>query len=369
MAHHFHILGASGTGKSTHAKHLFNSALHRGDGLLFLTPHAEDADDLIETIPKKRRNHTLLFDPTEFPLKWNPFDQPPHRRELVADATMGAIRSVAKLADVAAANMDMTVHSCALALMEYGGTMLDVTTMLLRKGFRQTVTQCLTNDAGKEHWEWFEERDERQKGEITRSTYNKFYQLKSTSAIRQVFGHKETKLNVFDVVHENKVLIARLPNGKLGESKTKLVGNLLLAMVHVAAMSRTTTTPFYIFADECHWWAADILRELLTGARKFHVKLVCINQFANQLEPELFDALKGNAESHVFRVSEEDARRYQRWFPENSLSVNLEDLPDFTYRKFPWKKGDRDVTLAPFDAERFPRSRSDIELRMRLEMM
>jgi hypothetical protein len=47
------------------------------------------------------------------------------------------------------------------------------------------------------------------------------------------------------------------------------------------------------------------------------------------------------------------------------MTINLEDLPDFTYRKFPWRKGDKDVTLDPFDAERFPASRPYIENHMR----
>jgi hypothetical protein len=108
---------------------------------------------------------------------------------------------------------------------------------------------------------------------------------------------------------------------------------------------------------------------MLTGIRKFHVRLVCINQFASQLDDELFDALKGNAESHVFRVSDDDARRYQKWFPENAMAVNLEDLPDFTYRKFPWQKGHKDVTVEPFEPERFPESRPYIEETMRRNFM
>ena len=51
---HIHILGGSGVGKSSHAKQLINAALYRGDGLLFLDPHGEDATDLLDTIPKKR---------------------------------------------------------------------------------------------------------------------------------------------------------------------------------------------------------------------------------------------------------------------------------------------------------------------------
>jgi hypothetical protein len=369
MAHHYHLIGASGTGKSTHAKHLTNSAIHRGEGLLFLDPHGEDATDLLDTIPQIRRKQTLLLDPYEFPLKWNPLDAPNAYHSLIAKAFVATVRSLAKMPDAATANMDMTVHASILALLESGGTLLDIPPLLTQKDIRDTIKDTMLNRAGKEHWEFMGHLKDRDRWELFKSTYNKFYQLRADPVLYRVFDASRTKLDVFDVVLNNKILIARLPTGLLGSENVKLIGNMLLALTQVAAMSRTTTTPFWIVADEAHLWAPDILQELLTGIRKFHVKLVCINQFTTQLTPDLFDALKGNAESHVFRVSEDDARRYQRWFPENALSVNLEDLPDFTYRKFPWRKNDRDVTVEPFEPERFPRSRTDIEMRMRTEFM
>jgi hypothetical protein len=364
---HVHIIGASGSGKSTLAKHRINAAIFRGEGLLFLTPHAEDATDLLDTIPKKRRKHTFLFDPSDFALNWNPLDTDDH--DLTATAFVDTIRSLSRMADSATANMDMTVHSCIAALLETGGTLLDIPTLLSDKQFRLKVTDTIKDSAGKEHWAWFESLDKRQQGDITRSTYNKFYQLKADKRLRQVFGFKDTKLDLKDIVLNNDILIARLPNGKLGAQKVKLIGNLLLSLANVAAMSRTDQAPFHIVADECHWWAPDILEELLTGARKFGVSLTCINQFVSQLDPNLLDALRGNAESHVFRLAEDDARHFQKWFPENALTVNIEDLPDFTYRKFPWRKRDKDVTVSPFEPERFPENRAYIEETMKRNYM
>lgn len=349
---HTYILGSSGTGKSTHLKALIHTALDAGEGVLFLDPHGEDATDLLSLIPKHRHKQTLLFDPSDFALAWNPLDAPQSFRPLIATAFTDTIRSVSNMPDAATANMDMTVHSCVAALMEYGGTLLDITTLLSDRDYRAAVKDTIRDDAGKEHWAWFESLDKRQQGDITRSTYNKFYQLKADPRMRQVFGHQETRLNVFDVVHKSHVLIARLPQGKLGSAKTKLVGNLLLSLTQVAAMSRPTETPFRIFVDEAHLWAPDILKELLTGIRKFNVSLIVAHQFASQVTPELFDALRGNAESHVFRVSPDDARRFQTWFPPNAIAENIEDFPDFTYRKFPWRKGDRDVTISPLDVAR-----------------
>jgi RecA/RadA recombinase len=369
MAHHYHFLGGSGVGKTTHAKHLVNSAIHRGEGLLFLDPHGDDATDLLDTFPQKRRPDTILFDPSDFPIKWNPLDVDPSYYSLIAKAFVAVNRSLAKMPDAATANMDMTVHASILALLEYGGTLTDIPPLLTQKDIRDTITDSMSNRAGKEHWSFMDSLKDRDRWELFKSTYNKFYQLRADDVLNRVFDVQKTKLDVFDVVLNNKILIVRLPTGKLGIENVKLLGNMVLALTQVAAMSRTTTTPFWVFVDECHTFAPDILQEMLTGIRKFHVKLVCVNQFTTQLTPELFDALKGNAESHVFRVSEDDARRYQKWFTPNAMAENLEDLPDFTYRKFPWRKGDADVSVEPFEPERYGRSRTDIEERMRTEMM
>lgn len=362
---HIRIIGATGTGKSTHAKHIINTAIQDGWGVLFLTPHAMDADDLLPTIPPHRLKDTFLFDPTEFPLTLNPLDVPAPLHSLVADAFVETMRSVSKMPDAATANMDMTVHSTILTLLKTGGTLCDIPKFLTNKAHRTAITDTFKDEPLNDHWDWFNHLSGKDAQSIVNSTYNKFYQLRADDRLRRVFGHKKTKLDLFDVVHNNRILIARLPNGLLGSGKTKLIGNMLLSLTQVAATTRNNPIPFLFAADECQWWAPDIQEEILTGIRKFNCQYLGIHQFTTQVTPELNDAFKGNSEQHVFRVSPDEAREFQVWFPENALPVNLEDLPNFTYRKFPWRKGDRDVTIAQFEPERFPKSRPYIEETMR----
>lgn len=155
---HIHILGGTGVGKSSLAKHMIHSALERGCGLLFLDKHGPDATDLIETIPKKRWKHTLFFDPYVFPLKWNPLDVDRRYHSLVAKAFISTIKSTSGMPNASTANMDMTVHSSILALLGYGGTLLDVQRLFTDPQFRQDVTDTIQNSAGKEcdrsqgHW-------------------------------------------------------------------------------------------------------------------------------------------------------------------------------------------------------------------------
>ncbi len=147
---HTHIIGSTGTGKSTYVKHLINSAIHAGAGLLFLDKHGVDATDLLDTIPKRRRKETFLFDPYEFPLKWNPLDVPEQYHSLTAKAAIAMVRSTSKMPDAATANMDMTVHASVLALLETGGTLLDIPPLLTDERFRSQITGTMRNRAGKE---------------------------------------------------------------------------------------------------------------------------------------------------------------------------------------------------------------------------
>ena len=74
-----------------------------------------------------------------------------------------------------------------------------------------------------------------------------------------------------------------------------------------------------------------------------------VRQFVKQLKPELFDSLMGNcAKRHVFRVSPEDARRFQKDLGFTG-DINLEDLDDYVYRTFPWHNQDLENKTYPLD--------------------
>lgn len=70
---HIHILGATGTGKSTLLKSLIMQDIHAGVGLMCLDPHGDLIDDIVAHIPEERIQDVVFIDPhdAEFPVGLN----------------------------------------------------------------------------------------------------------------------------------------------------------------------------------------------------------------------------------------------------------------------------------------------------------
>ena len=73
MAHRY-IIGGPDTGKSELAKQWAINAIHTGDAVCYFDPYGHDIDQLIQYIPKHRRNDVVIFDPTQFAIPLNPLD-------------------------------------------------------------------------------------------------------------------------------------------------------------------------------------------------------------------------------------------------------------------------------------------------------
>ncbi len=62
---HMHIVGASGTGKSTLLFNLIRQDIENGEGVALLDPHGDLADSILDNIPSGRVNDVVLVDPSD----------------------------------------------------------------------------------------------------------------------------------------------------------------------------------------------------------------------------------------------------------------------------------------------------------------
>ncbi len=66
-----YILGTTGTGKSTLLLNLICQDMNRRgpggfEGLCVLDPHGDFTTDILQRVPKARRDDVILFDPTDY---------------------------------------------------------------------------------------------------------------------------------------------------------------------------------------------------------------------------------------------------------------------------------------------------------------
>jgi len=63
--HHLHVIGQTGTGKTTFLKHLAIDDMHRGYGLAFIDPHGDAAVELLDHVPPERMRHVVYLNPSK----------------------------------------------------------------------------------------------------------------------------------------------------------------------------------------------------------------------------------------------------------------------------------------------------------------
>src|SRR5271155_3608743 len=62
---HCHIIGASGTGKSTLLFNMIRQDIENGQGVAVLDPHGDLVDKILGIIPEERIGDVVLIDPSD----------------------------------------------------------------------------------------------------------------------------------------------------------------------------------------------------------------------------------------------------------------------------------------------------------------
>jgi len=132
-----------------------------------------------------------------------------------------------------------------------------------------------------------------------------------------------------------RILVVSLSKGLVGEGTANLLGALLVASLHEAALSRADIPeegrrPFLLAVDEFQSVATDRFASALSEARKYGLGLVLSHQFLDQLLPEVRSAALGNAGSMLlFRMGGGDAAQFSLELGREWPASRLADLPSY----------------------------------------
>jgi type IV secretory pathway TraG/TraD family ATPase VirD4 len=365
---HTYIFGQSGTGKSTELKTRILDAVHKGHGVFYLDPHGTDTDELLHYIPAKRRKDVYIFDPSrEDVLAFNPLEDTGNIA-LSASILLDTIKEAWGYGGTATPVMDMYLFFGISALMEAKQTMIGLPYILKDRDYRTSLLKDIQDDVVRDFWMSFNNMTGKEQREQVSSTLNKALMLIADPRVRRTLALNRSSFQCSEVV-KDKIFFARLPQGQLSIGRTKLLGSVLLSLMHQACLSRPLDVPYHFFLDECHLWAPSVVKEMLSGIRKFNVSLTCAHQFIDQLDPTYYAALTGNcSEQIVFRTSMDDALRLERTHGQNQLKANFDQIPDFTARQFPFSSKTPDLHVAPISRSPYPRSLNDIEANHRINL-
>jgi len=142
---HVAIFGATGVGKSTWLRHIVQQDIDRGEGVLFIDPHGDDAESLIDNVPAHRGNQVCYFDLTDrdFPIGFNVLeDVAPDDRATLAENIVSAMRGIWR--ESWGNRMERLLRHCAAALIETPNASLVLLPRLLTDAeFRKRIASAI----------------------------------------------------------------------------------------------------------------------------------------------------------------------------------------------------------------------------------
>jgi hypothetical protein len=313
---HLHILGATGTGKSTLLLSLIFQDLEAGRGLAVIDPHGDLIETLLENIPPHRIQDVIVIDPSdeEHITPFNVLEaHSEFEKTLLASDLVSVFR---RLSSSWGDRMEILFQQLVLAFLDHpeGGTLADMRQFLIDPKWRERFLSGVTDENIRLYWKETFPRVDGQKsiGPIL----TRLEALLTPKPIRAMVSQKKSKINFSEIMDEGKILLVKLPMGLIGRENSFMLGSLIMVKIQQLAMSRTRMAtserrPFFTYVDEVQNFVSPSLAEILSGGRKFQLGITLAHQDLHQLtaDKDVAAAVMTNVGTRVvFRISDADAR-------------------------------------------------------------
>jgi type IV secretory pathway TraG/TraD family ATPase VirD4 len=335
---HLHLIGKTGTGKTTLIETLVAQDLHGGRGFCLIDPHGDLADRLFARVltgQRERVSYMNVPNPSQ-PFGYNPLRYVrPERRSLAASGLMEAFKNI--WADAWGVRMEHVLRNALLLLLEQpSATLPDVLRLFTDDAFRRQLAKAATNEQVRTFWlEEYEGYPLRYRAESVAPIQNKVGAFLADPLLYRVLVNPERDISFRRIMDEGGGVIINLAKGKIGEDSASLLGSLLVTTIGLAAFSRADLPeaerrPFFLYIDEFQAFTTRFIADMASELRKYRVGLILAHQHLDQLEPDIRHAVFGNVGTLIsFRVGPKDAMILAREFQDVFEPIDLLNLANF----------------------------------------
>ncbi len=330
---HMHLVGASGTGKSTLLLSLLVQDMEQGNGFALIDPHGDLVEQVLARVPESRIGDVILVDPadTERPVGFNILSAHSDlERTLLASDLVSVFR---RLSTSWGDQMTSVLSNAVLAFLESdrGGTLADLRRFLIEAEYRNEFLESVRDSEVVYYWR---KEFPLLAGRPQAPLLTRLDTFLRPKLVRGMVAQHANTLDFASIMNEGKILLVRLAQGAIGEENAALLGTLFVAKIHQLALSRQSLAeadrrPFYLVMDEFQHFVTPSMATLLTGARKYRVGLVLAHQELRQLwnqDRDVAGAVLANAATRIcFRVGDDDAKKLEDGFS-SFASRDLQNL-------------------------------------------
>jgi DNA helicase HerA-like ATPase len=319
---HLHVVGATGSGKSTFLLSLIAQDIEHGQGLAVFDPHGDLVEEVLARVPERRLAEVVLIDPAdaERPVGFNILQAHSDiERTLLASDLVAVFR---RLSTSWGDQMHAVLANAILAFLESerGGTLADLRRFLVEPEYRKSFLETVRDP---EVRYYFAKEFPLLKGVPQAPILTRLDAFLRPKPIRAMVAAREDRLDLARIMDDRRILLVKLAQGAIGVENAALLGSLFVARLHELALARQQQRaedrrPFFLYLDEFQHFVTPSMATLLTSARKYGLGLILAHQDLRQLtgqDRDVAAAVLGNAGVRVvFRVDDEDARRFAEGF-------------------------------------------------------
>ena len=316
--HHLHLLGPTGTGKSTLLLNLAAQDIAAGRGCAVLDPKGDLVRDLLVRIPRSRIGDVVYLGPNEGAraVGINPLalalDEDPN---LAAENLLSIFKRIYE--DNWGPRTDDVLKSCLLTLVVVpGSTLAHIPALLSDPALRRRLTAQVDDAIGLGgFWRWYDRLSEAKRLEATAPLLNKLRDFLVRPRLRHLLCQPRSSVDLRVLMDRGGILLGDLGTGRWGESASALAGSFLVARLWQAALSRQSLSEerrrdFLLYIDEFQSFLGigGPFADALAQARGLRLSLTIANQHLGQLPHEIREAVAANARSRIlFRCAAQEA--------------------------------------------------------------
>ncbi len=324
---HMYIIGKTGTGKSEFLKEMILQDIEAGRGVCAIDPHGEFVEDILQLIPPERAEDVIYFNPSDLerPMGMNMMEvDTEEQQHFVVNSIISLMY---KLYDphktgIIGPRFEHAIRNAMLTIMcKKGSTFIELVRILTDPKYVDELLPYVKDPIVKRYWtDQIAQTADFHKSEVLDYIVSKFGKFITNKTMRNIIGQSESSFNMRAVMDEQKIFLANLSKGVLGEEDAKFLGLILVPKVLTAAMSRQSISmdqrkDFYLYVDEFQNYATEDFAVILSEARKYRLNLIVANQFVSQIDEDVKNAVFGNVGTMVsFRVGVPDANFLQHEF-------------------------------------------------------
>jgi hypothetical protein len=342
---HLYIIGQTGTGKTTLLKNMIIQDIKNGDGVCFIDPHGDVAQEILGLIPKERIDDVIYFNPgdTRRPIGLNILEYSPQRPEektFIINTLIEIIDKLYNLQVTGGPMFEQYLRNALLLLMDdpsWGYTLLEVSKVFVDEYFRDELLRKCKNYPVIEFWT---KQAPIVGGELSLENMitwvtSKLNPFITNDFVRPIIAQSKSAIDFNQIMNERKILIVNLSKGLIGETSSYLMGMLLITKILLGAFTRITIPEeerkdFYLYVDEFQNFAFKGVASILAEARKYRLSMVLAHQYIKQLPEEIASAVVGNVGTIIsFRVGAQDAEFLEKVFLPIFNKFDLVSIPNY----------------------------------------